>query len=71
MKINCIDIEWDTDGDEEILATLPTEVIVDLNEIEGFEDEDVTEENSSDIADYLSDEYGFCIFSFNYQTLNS
>ena len=44
------DIVWDTDGEN---VELPTEVEI-PNDIE--EDE---------IADYLSDEYGWCIESFN------
>ncbi len=68
MKIKCIDIEWATD-DEEIFETLPQEVIVDLDKIEDFDDDDITEDNSSIIADYLSDKYGFCLYSFDYQTI--
>lgn len=51
MKIKVYNIEWDTDG--EVNADLPKEVIIDnpADEID-------------DIADYLSDEYGFCIFGF-------
>lgn len=43
------EIVWDLDGEE---VELPTEVSIPSME----EDE---------IADYLSDCYGFCIFSFN------
>ena len=43
-------IHWDTDGEE---INLPTEVFI---------EEDINEE---EIADYLSDKYGFCIFSFS------
>ena len=50
MKI--INIVWDTDGDEEVLATLPMEVVID-NAID-----------VDSIADYLSDEYEFCVKSF-------
>ena len=42
-------IEWDTDGED---IDLPSEVCIPNN----IADED--------IADYLSDNYGFCIFSF-------
>lgn len=42
-------IEWDTDGEK--IETLPTEAIIEAK------DED-------EIADKLSDEYGFCIFNF-------
>lgn len=66
MKIKCIDIEWDTDHDKEVFDSLPQEVEVDLDEL-GLED--VTEDNSSEIADHLSDRFGFCLWSFNYQTI--
>ncbi len=66
MKIKCTDIEWATE-DEEIFDTLPQEVGVDLDQVEDFDDEDITEDNSSIIADHLAEEYGFCVYSFNYQ----
>ena len=47
MKYNATNIEWDTDGAE---VDLPTE--------------DVVEADSADeVADVLSDKYGFCIES--------
>ena len=42
-------IEWDTDGED---VVLPSEVEIPDN----------IEEDA--IADYLSDEYGFCVFGF-------
>ena len=55
------DIEWDTDGDKDALAELPTSV--DLNEF-------IEEDN---VVDYLSDEYGYCVKNFAYEdnTYNS
>lgn len=50
--MRAIDIKWDTDGDEEILKTLPKEMDI---------PDDVDEEN---VADWLSDETGFCVFGF-------
>lgn len=50
--MRAIDIKWDTDGDEEVLKTLPTEM-----DIPNGIDED-------DVADWLSDETGFCVFGF-------
>lgn len=47
------DIKWDTDGVEQSEYSLPSEIILEC------EDED-------EIADYLSDVYGFCVESFNY-----
>ena len=59
MKIRVFNIVWDTDGD--YIEDLPTEVIIDnptdemLDCVGGYDDE---------VADYLSDEYGWCIESF-------
>ena len=52
MKIKIYDIDWDTDG--EVVDDLPTEIIVEASAVGSLDD----------IADYLSDEYGFCVFSF-------
>lgn len=48
-------IEWDTDGED---IELPSEVLVKIEENE------YRRYPYGDIADRLSDEYGFCIFSF-------
>ena len=48
-----VDIVWDTDGEDEEDLGLPSRV-----EIPFFADDD-------EIADYLSDEYGYCVFGFN------
>lgn len=45
--MRAIDIKWDTDGDEEVLKTLPTEMDIP----NGIDEEGV--------ADWLSDETGF------------
>ena len=46
-----VDIKWDTDGEQ--IDDLPTRV-----EIPFFVDDE-------EIADFLSDEYGHCVFGFN------
>lgn len=51
--LKAINIKWDTDGDKEVLNELPTEVTIPEN----------TEEE--DVCDYLSDEYGYCVFGFD------
>lgn len=56
-KINFYNIDWDTDGEE---TDLPTDVILTVGE--GIE-------VSLEGADLLSDEYGFCVNSFNFQEL--
>lgn len=63
MKIKCYNIEWDTDGDKKILKKLPKEVIVNL---EDYDDEMDLDEQ---LADIISDEFGFCIFGFEYEII--
>ena len=46
-----VDIKWDTDGED--IKDLPERV-----EIPFFVDDE-------EIADFLSDEYGYCVFGFN------
>ena len=65
----CTDIEWDTDGDTEMKLALPDSVEVNLDDIDDFLDDDITEDNSTIIADYLSDQYGFCVETFDYKVL--
>jgi hypothetical protein len=52
-----VDIVWDTDGEDEDDLGLPSRV-----EIPFFEDDD-------EIADYLSDKYGYCVFGFNIEQI--
>lgn len=49
-------IKWDTDGDTEALASLPTEVEI-PQEVANLDDDDA-------ISDWLSDTFGFCHFGF-------
>ena len=56
-KINFYNIDWDTDREE---TDLPTDIILTVGE-------DI--EVSLEGADLLSDEYGFCVNSFNFQEL--
>ena len=62
IKIQCYDIEWDTDDEE--VDDLPERVLLtieDEDEIEDYYD------NPDDcIADILSDTYGWCIKNFDY-----
>ena len=48
--MKAIDIKWDTDNE---IIDLPTEVEIP----EGYSEDEV--------ADYLSDEYGYCVFNFD------
>jgi hypothetical protein len=55
MKATCID--WDTDGDEEVLKELPTEIELPNELTDGEIDYD-------GIEDYLSNKTGFCHFGY-------
>lgn len=55
--MKAVNIQWDTDGDEEALASLPTEVEI---------PETITEDDDA-ISDWLSDQFGFCHFGFAIQ----
>ena len=58
MKIKCVitNIDWDTDG--EVIEYLPASVTLELEDLDGL---GVSDE---DVADELSDRYGFCVNSF-------
>ena len=57
MKVRAYNIIWDTDGET---VDLPDDVIIDLDD-----DADPSLEG----ADYLSDNYGWCVISFNIDTV--
>ena len=52
-------IQWDTDGDQEVFDSLPTEIEIPEEFIDehGEVDEDA-------VGDYISDETGFCHYGF-------
>lgn len=56
-------IKWDTDGDMEALASLPTAVYTPSFLCQ--EQCDDVEEFLDDVSDWLSDEYGWCHFGFD------
>jgi len=60
MEIRVSSIDWDTDGDD---VDLPTEMVVDTA-AEGIEDPD------TEIADWLSDKYGFCVKSVAFEPVS-
>ena len=67
MKIT--NIKWDTDGDEEVFATLPQEIDVPeyFLEKKNFEvdGEYSRDEMLDQLSDWLSDEYRFCHGGFD------
>lgn len=61
MKV--VKIKWDTDGDKELLKSLPKEIDI-TNEFDVNDYEDDEEQLLDDISDWLSDTYGYCHFGF-------
>lgn len=53
MIMRALNIKWDTDGNTDVLNELPNEVEIPCD----------VEEN--EVCDYLSDEYGYCVFGFD------
>lgn len=58
--LKAINIKWDTDGDMEVLNELPTELIIpdDLEEL--YKRKEDREYALEEIADWLSEDTGFC-----------
>lgn len=54
--MRAVNIQWDTDGDEDVLASLPTDVHI---------PDDLEIDSDEDMRSWLSDEYGFCHFGFD------
>lgn len=68
IKIYCYNIDWDTD--EEDVCELPESVLLTLEDEYDVDDYCEYKENGDEddfIADKLSDEYGFCVNSFEYK----
>ena len=55
MIVKTTSIDWDTDGDQVMFDKLPQRVILEVD------DED-------EIAEALSDMYGWCVFELSYNT---
>lgn len=62
-QYNIVNIKWDTDGDEDLFASLPQEIDLPLQFASVAENEDYLDE----ISDWLSDEYGYCNNGFSVQ----
>lgn len=60
QTIIATNIQWDTDGDKQLLAELPKEVEIPTEVIL-----DALNDNEDAISDYLSDEYGYCHSGYN------
>lgn len=55
MQVYVNNIVWDTDGEN---VSLPNEVTIDVDDGIDLQYE---------IADYLSDEYGWCVIGYNFE----
>lgn len=53
IKVKVWDIDWDTDVEN--VPELPSETMLELEDIDGLGVDD------QDVADELSDRYGFCV----------
>lgn len=62
-QYNIINIKWDTDGDEELFDSLPSQIVLPVQFVAIAEDENYLDE----ISDWLSDEYGYCNNGFSVQ----
>lgn len=60
--LRAININWDTDGDMEMLENLPKEVNVSNELTDAYNNGDATAE---DISNWLSDTIGFCHNGFH------
>lgn len=60
--LKAINIKWDTDGDEEVLQDLPTEMIIPDYFVDWYSSD--REFATDEISDWLSDETGFCHSGF-------
>lgn len=59
--MKAINIKWDTDGDEDLLKSLPKEIEIPKHLI----GEDVAEDYADEISDYISQVTGYCHFGFD------
>lgn len=72
ITIQCYNIDWDTDDEEcedaEINLPVRVEFILeDEDEIESYYESKENGDEDDFVADKLSDEYGFCVNSFEYK----
>ncbi len=72
MKIRLFDIGWDVDGGSAKDFGLPKEVIIDNPGTELVEAAKATLQNNEaaeELEDYLSDNYGFCVYEFGVEVI--
>lgn len=65
-KIRVYNIDWDTDGDNDIKNTLPDELLLNTEYLDIQDDENIYEIEDV-VSEYLSDEYGYCHYGFSFE----
>ncbi len=60
-EMRVINIKWDTDGDEDLLKSLPTEIEIPVEALDGIEYMDDAEER---ISNFISAQTGFCHYGY-------
>ena len=64
--IKAYNIRWDTDGDKKLLEALPTEVLINDEDLRHYIDPDADCDAKMDaVSDYLTDTYGYCHKGFD------
>ena len=66
VKIKIFNIEFDTDGDNNLAKELSNE----YEPLMFLTDKENTDNLEDEISDYISDETGYCHFGFEYEILN-
>lgn len=65
-KIKLLGIEWDCDDPKE-KKKLPTEVVIDFEELPDY----VWEDLEIEIGDYLADKFGYCNNGYGWKFIDS
>ena len=70
IAIRCYDIDWDTDDDDEVVLPSQVEFIIeDEDEIEEWYEHKENSDEDDFLSNKLSDEYDFCVNSFEYKVV--
>lgn len=65
IKVRIYEIEYDTDGDEELKESLPKEMEIEIDDyIMNKDKEEIKNEINQEVSDYITDMTGFCHYGF-------
>ena len=73
IKVRIFDIDYDTDGDEDVLESLPTEFVTSFKvgaELAELNDEELRNELDFYVDNFIVEQTGFCYFSYQLDFLN-